>query len=120
MMKKIILSMFIFMFTLTLVNADEWYDTESTLADATMQQWSKGSNEDKLVTCGDWVSGIYIKKKFNQKLMALINLKDMDGIKEIAQGCVQMLDAATGPETSTQKAAELFVLGAMLDGWIEM
>lgn len=118
-MKKILLGALLVVGITSFAASAEWYDG-GTLHQSTMAEWGKGSEANKLATCGDWVSGFYSNKRLNANLMALIEVKKMNGIKEISEGCVQMLDAANGPETATQKSAELFILGSMMGGWIEL
>lgn len=118
-MKKIILIATILMSLITVSHSKEWYEG-GTLHNATMAEWSKASAENKLATCGDWVSGIYNKKKFKKEIMALIQVKQMNGIKEISEGCVTMLNSASGPETANEKSNELFLMGTILADWVEM
>lgn len=118
-MKKIILSAFIFIFSMTLLNAKEWYEVKSTLANSTLKEWNAGKSDDKLVTCGDWVSSLYTQKKLSDELNAVIKVKQMNGIKEIAQGCVKMLDASYDKDTAHMNSAEIFMMGALMANWIK-
>ena len=113
-MKKIFLSLLVVLGFAGFASA-EWYDG-GNLHQATMAEWGKATEANKLATCGEWVALFYTKELYNAEVMNAIKTFGMNGVKEMANSCVIMLDAANGPETASQKASELYVLGAALSG----
>ena len=117
-MKKIFLSLLI-VFGFAGFASAEWYDG-GNLHQATMAEWSKATEANKLATCGDWVSGLYSRDLYNDNVMNAINTFGMPGIKEMANTCVEMLNSiAEEPDVATQKASELYVLGIALGGLLK-
>ena len=94
-MKKLLLVGILLAGSITTSLAAEWYEG-GTLHQSTMAQWSKGSEADKLATCADWVSKLYNEDKYNSEIMNAINTFGMASIKEMSNGCVSLLDAASG------------------------
>lgn len=118
-MKKILLSILLGFGITSLAFSAEWYEG-GTLQKSTMAEWAKGSEENKLATCGDWMFYFYKEKQFNSDVMKALDTYGLTGMKEMANTCVQMLDAASGPETATQSSTELLMLGFMMSGLIEL
>lgn len=116
-MKKILLASVLLVGSLSISNAAEWYQG-GTLHNSTMGEWEKAKESNKLATCADWVSSLYLEKKYNPQLMNAIETFGEVGLKEMSNSCVQMLDAASSPETASQKTIEMYVFGAALAGWL--
>ena len=118
-MKKLLLAGILLASSITTSIAAEWYEG-GTLQKATMAEWAVGSEANKLATCADWMFYFYKEKKFNSDVMNALDTYGVSGIKEMSNTCVQMLDAASGPETATQNSTELLTLGFVLSGLIEL
>ncbi|AMV32136.1 hypothetical protein VN12_08435 [Pirellula sp. SH-Sr6A] len=69
----------------------EWYKG-GTLHEANALTWQKGSDADKLSTCGDFVSKLWTAKQLAPKFQSAI--KSTDDIKVIAEELKSGLDAA--------------------------
>lgn len=118
-MKKLFLVLMLFVN----VAAAEWYEG-GTLHDSSFLEWEKATYENKLATCGDWVSGVYSRKKYRPEVMEELKAAGMDGIKKMAESCVVMLDITMDgldkKEAANEKLSKVFTLGSVIAGWIEL
>ncbi|QOF66727.1 hypothetical protein IFE17_05915 [Actinobacillus sp. GY-402] len=93
-MKKLLLLLAITVFAAN-TQAKEWYQEKGTLHDATMKQWCKTENKNKLATVGDFVAKGYQEKLFKDEIIKAIDKSGMNGLKILAQEVVAGLDESS-------------------------
>lgn len=105
--------------------AKEWYEEKGTLHQATMKEWCKADEKNKLATAGDFVSKGYVDKVFKPEIIQAIQEHKMDGIKFMAGEVVAALDTAAcedkkaSKELATSEVSSLAATSMILMGWID-
>lgn len=126
-MKKLVLilsSVLILSASINNLQAKEWYEEKGTLHQATMKEWCKADDKNKLATAGDFVSKGYVNKLFKPEIIQAIQEHKMDGIKFMAGEIVTALDtgACEGKKASeamsTTKVSDLVGMSMLLMNWI--
>lgn len=105
--------------------AQEWY-VGGTLHNASGLEWQEATYENKLATCGDFVSKMWQDKSF--KLEIQQRLKTMDDVKVLSVELVRVIDGTfekdPDPEVNkkafaNQKVSSAAVMLMMMMGWLE-
>lgn len=96
------------------VSAKEWYEG-GTLHQATIAQWKRASQSNKLATCADWISALYMNGKLD------ISISGMNDVKTHAEALVDYVDSASKNTRSLdgETANSVAIMGMMLAGWIK-
>ena len=94
--------------------AKEWYEG-GTLHNATIAQWKRASRQNKIATCADWLSALYMRGNLN------VNISGMNDLKTVATTLVDYIDKASGStrELDNETANSVALLGMMMAGLIK-
>ncbi len=98
-MKRLLL-LFMIMLIPTSVCAKEWYEG-GTLHNATALEWQNATFQNKLATCGDFVSKAWQNKSFKPEIQSKIT--SMDTIMVFAKELVKALDVAFKKDPDPKK-----------------
>lgn len=116
MKKLLILLLSSNLFSQTMAN--EWFQGGS-LHTATMAEWELALESNKLATCADWVSKLYLDKSFTKNTLDAITDAGRMGIKEMADLCVTMVNKEAIPEISHQEALKVYIISMIKIGLID-
>jgi len=103
--------------------ASQWYQG-GTLHNQSAIDWQRGSAEDKLATCGDFVTKMW--KNGDLKSEISDNLSTVDDVRPYAQELVNFLDTAFRLDPDPEQNSKLFtnqtvsstaVIGMITMGW---
>ena len=97
-MKRLII--LIVLFISVNVNAKEWYEG-GTLHGSSALEWQKATFQNKLATCGDFVSKAWENKSFKPEIQSKIT--SMDVIMVLAKELVKAIDIAFKEEPDAEK-----------------
>lgn len=116
-MKKAIYSLLLVILLLATcasVNAKEWYEG-GTLHDATIAQWKRASQSNKLATCADWLSALYMRGNLT------ISVSDFSDLRTYAGALVNYIDEASGKTRALdgETANSVALIGMMMAGWVK-
>ena len=92
----------------------KWYEG-GTLHRATIGEWWKASEPNRLATCGDFLAGLLIDGKLN------LPVSDPDSFLPYAYGLVKCINSATKniPEIKGQKVSSIAASCVVLLGWMD-
>ena len=86
-------------------SATKWY-SGGTLHKKSALEWQTASPQDKLATCGDFVTGMW--QNGNLKRSIANSLSTVDDVRPYAQQLVDCLDAAFTPDPDPEQNRILF------------
>ena len=104
---------------------DKWYEG-GTLHNVSAIEWQQASYENKLATCADFISSMWIEKLLKPSLQNQI--KTMDDMQVLAQELVTQMDAAMKESTDSeenrvlytnQKVSDIASLLMISMGWVK-
>ena len=116
-MRKCVYSLLLVLALLVIVapvSAKEWYEG-GTLHEATIAQWKRASYQNKLATCGDWLSALYMRGNLN------VSISGMDDLKRCAVAVVDYIDKASANTRALDKenANAVALMGMTMAGLIK-
>lgn len=96
------------------VNAKEWYEGGS-LHEATIAQWKRASQQNKLATCADWLAALWMRGNLN------LNVSSINDMRTYANALVEYIDEASSKTRTldNENANSVALLGMMMTGWIK-
>lgn len=114
-MKKVsyvMLFVFIGLTFCALAHAKEWYEG-GTLHETTIAQWKKAAKQNKIATCADWISALYMNSKLN------LLISGLEDLKKCTVALVDYIDEASKNTKSLDKenTNSVALLGMMFAGW---
>ena len=116
-MKKVVCGLLLVTVLLVIsvvVNAEEWQQG-GTLHDATIAQWKRASQHNKVATCADWLSGLYLRGNLD------VDIDEFDDLRKYAEAIVSYIDKSSANTSSLneEKANDVALIGMMMAGWIK-
>jgi hypothetical protein len=87
------------------VTSRKWYEG-GTLHKKSALEWQSASSDDKLATCGDFVTALW--KKGGLKPSITSKISAVDDVRPFALELVACLDAAFKPDSNAKKNHKLF------------
>ena len=77
-----------------------------TLVNAGVLEWQQASSENKLATCGDFVSHMWSKKMLRPEIQNKIN--SMDDMRVLAEELMTQIDAATQQDVNPEDNKQIY------------
>ena len=117
MMRKIVYSLLLMsvLFAFCGVSCAKEWQQGGTLHNATIAEWKRSSHENKLATCADWLSALYLRGNLD------VDIDEFDDLKKYAEALVGYVDKTSAKTSSLngEKANAIALVGMMMAGWIK-